>query len=633
MFSSFINKYLKKKQSVSESADAKAAHQKKKMPAACPDVEGCCSAPNCLGLSIATTNPNHAAAAIAAAPATTTTRTSRSNFVKTTTSSVFPSTQFTNPESLPPLPHALSNFSQAYPHYSDTQQADDIRHRHYPHLSRHVCLDYTGFTLFSHSQSQPSFTVSYKSASLTSQVQYGNPGPGIESAIRSRIMSFLNLSREDYAVLLTANRTSAFKLLAEAYPFRTNKRLLTVYDYESQTVSAVAESAHKRGAKVMPAEFSWPGLRIRSARLKRALEGKKKKKKRKGLFVFPLQSRMTGARYPYLWMRMAHDNGWDVVLDACALGPKDLDTLGLSLIQPDFLVCSFFRVFGEDPSGFAALLIKKSSGSVLETSMVARSIGVVSIVPPTDDFSGTFSDVDTASSFSGPLKKNTPVAGDIGLPSTSTSHPCASSSMAEESELERTTAASEIVELETAVEIECMGLDHADSLGLLMISSRLRYITNWLVMALAKLRHPNSENGHPLVRIYGPRIKFERGPAIAFNVFDWKGEKVEPALVQKLADRSNISLSCGFLRNIWFSDKHAEERDGVLERRRICPAGDKGKGEIDVGISVVNASIGFLANFEDAYKLWSFVARFLDADFVEKERWRYLALNQKMIEV
>jgi hypothetical protein len=33
------------------------------------------------------------------------------------------------------------------------------------------------------------------------------------------------------------------------------------------------------------------------------------------------------------------------------------------------------------------------------------------------------------------------------------------------------------------------------------------------------------------------------------------------------------------------------------------------------------------------YKLWTFVARFLDVDFVEKERWRYTALNQKTIEV
>ncbi|KAL3647396.1 hypothetical protein CASFOL_008364 [Castilleja foliolosa] len=40
-----------------------------------------------------------------------------------------------------------------------------------------------------------------------------------------------------------------------------------------------------------------------------------------------------------------------------------------------------------------------------------------------------------------------------------------------------------------------------------------------------------------------------------------------------------------------------------------------------------------LANFEDVCRLWAFVARFLDADFVKKERWRYSALNQKTTEV
>ncbi|KAB2610548.1 WRKY transcription factor 7 [Pyrus ussuriensis x Pyrus communis] len=68
--------------------------------------------------------------------------------------------------------------------------------------------------------------------------------------------------------------------------------------------------------------------------------------------------------------------------------------------------------------------------------------------------------------------------------------------------------------------------------------------------AIEKLKHPNSE-GIPLVKIYGPKIKFDRGPALAFNVYDWKGEKVEPILIQKLADRNNISLSYGFLHQIW----------------------------------------------------------------------------------
>ncbi|KAE8779884.1 Molybdenum cofactor sulfurase 3 [Hordeum vulgare] len=41
-------------------------------------------------------------------------------------------------------------------------------------------------------------------------------------------------------------------------------------------------------------------------------------------------------------------------------GPKDMDSLGLSLFRPDFIITSFYRMFGSDPTGFGFLLIKKS---------------------------------------------------------------------------------------------------------------------------------------------------------------------------------------------------------------------------------------------------------------------------------
>ena len=61
-------------------------------------------------------------------------------------------------------------------------------------------------------------------------------------------------------------------------------------------------------------------------------------------------------------------NGWHVLIDACALGPKDMDSFGLSLFQPDFLICSFYKVFGENPSGFGCLFVKKSAITTLESS-------------------------------------------------------------------------------------------------------------------------------------------------------------------------------------------------------------------------------------------------------------------------
>lgn len=621
---------------------------------------GCCPTP-ILGLleSQTPSNPPNPTANIS---------TARYNFAVATASSLNQNTQFTNHEALPSLDESFYNFTKAYPKYNQTNQADQIREQEYYHLTHnnHVCLDYIGHGLFSHAQHQHQqqqshspkaavasssssphfpepitfFDISYKSVNLISQILHGSQESELESKLRIRIMAFMNISPVDYTMVFTANQSSSLKLLADCYPFQSNQNLLTVYDYENEAVEMMTQSSKKKGARVMSAEFSWPNLRIQSGKLKKMIMSRGKKRN-KGLFVFPLQSRMTGSCYSYQWMSMAQENGWHVLLDACALGPKDMDTLGLSLFKPDFLICSFYKVFGENPSGFGCLFVKKSSASVLKDSTNATNIGIVSLVPSSRTFqfpeeqaiTDMEDDLDVRHSFSGPLSVQ-PRSGEIE----------------EVSVKRRSLSFSQVIELATpfesarskysegsvnwSSEIECRGLDHADSLGLILISSRARYLINWLVNALLSLQHPHTENGQPLplVRMYGPKIMFDRGPAVAFNVFDWKGEKIDPTLVQKLADRKNISLSHGFLQNIWFS----EEREKILETRRTeVNEGivSKKRDKHQFQVPVVTAALGFLTNFQDTYRLWAFVSQFLDADFVEKERWRYIAIDQKTVEV
>ncbi|XP_057952709.1 uncharacterized protein LOC131146891 [Malania oleifera] len=602
----------------------------------------------------------------------------RKIFVRKTSSFFFSETQFTNHESLPSLEESFAQFTKAYPLYSETQRIDQIRAQEYQHLSltNHVCLDYIGIGLFSQAQFRnlntrpsfassssptpptppprkldfPFFSLSCKTVNLKFQLLHGVRESEMESAIKKKIMGFLNISENDYCMVFTANRTSAFKLVAESYPFKSSRKLLTVYDYESEAVGAMIDSSEKRGAQVMSAEFTWPSLRIQSAKLKKMIVSKKKKKKKRGLFVFPLHSRLTGTRYSYQWMRLAQENRWHVLLDACALGPKDMDSFALSLFCPDFLICSFYNVFGENPSGFGCLFVKKSTVLILESS---TGIGIVSLVPAkklslsseessetdaepeqTIKFGSKENDSATSSPFSGTVTKTN--SERYEQVETTKLHKAAISPK------QRRPITSDIVESEQntkssasgSLEIEFRGLDHVDSMGLIKISNRARCLINWVVNAMMKLQHPSSGKENPLVKIYGPKVKFDRGPALAFNVFDWKGEKVDPALVQKLADRNNISLGYGFLHHIWFAEEYEEEKEKVIERRTRQEIMQKKRTDkADLGITVVTAAIGFLANFEDIYKLWAFVAQFLDADFVEKERWRYTALNQRTIEV
>ncbi|KAJ8526865.1 hypothetical protein K7X08_029342 [Anisodus acutangulus] len=570
-------------------------------------------------------------------------------------SSILPNSQITNHECLPSCLELFRNLKEAYPHYSQTNLADEIRAHEYYHLSasKHVCLDYIGNGLFSYYQQhgyhhptddsiassssapppstlQPAssnesfFNISYKSVSLSTQLLYGGQESGLESNMRRRIMKYMNISTYDYSMVFTANQSSAFKLLADSYTFESNHNLVTVYDNENEAVEGMIDSAKKIGARVLSAEFSWPNLRINSRKLRKTLVAKKNGRKKRGLFVFPLQSKVTGTRYSYKWMNIAQENGWHVLFDASALGPKDMETLGLSIFQPDFLICSFFKVFGENPSGFCCLFVKNPSISQLNKS--STSLGIISLVP----IAKSFEDKDDFAS------------------SSSTSSVSDQENSAEFKEIKQV-ADQEPVKITTLfeilnwgnksinsrckkVELECRGLDHADKLGLILTSSRARYLINWLINALTRLQHPHAEDiQHPLVKIYGPKISFNRGQAVAFNLFDWKGQKIDPTLVQKLADRNNISLSCAFLQHIWFSKMYDDEKKTILES---VTSGDNVKrGKLNCGVSVISVSIGMLTNFEDLYRLWSFIARFLDADFVEKERWRYKALNQTTIEV
>ncbi|KAG8381403.1 hypothetical protein BUALT_Bualt06G0118500 [Buddleja alternifolia] len=522
----------------------------------------------------------------------------RHNFKTTTTTSFFPNTQFTNHESIPSLQESFAEFIRAYPKYLETSRIDKIRARDYYHLSlsNHVCLDYIGIGLLSQSQIKsannfPSFDTTFKPVDLKAQLLNGGEESKLESATKKRIMDFLNISQNDYSLVFTTNRSSAFKLVAESYPFKCNRELLTVYDHESEALDAMIDTSEKRGARVMAAEFKWPRLRVHSAKLRKTIV---RKTKNRGLFVFPLRSRMSGAGYSYQWMTLAQQHGWHVLLDACALGPKDMDSFALSLFRPDFLICSFYKVFGENPTGFGCLFVKKSTTPILEAS---SGSGIVSIKPAKnllrfhEDSSGTDNELQQIV-----IKEENKKS----------------------EEIERSN-------------IECNGLDQVDTLGLMLVNSRGRYLINWLVTAMMKLHHPNRLDNCALVTIYGPKVKFDRGSAMAFNIYDWKGEKVEPALVQKLADRNNISLGVGFLHNIWFPE---EEKKGILEGNMKCKEMGRFRNRKgDYGITVVTIALTFLADFEDVYRLWAFVAQFLDADFVEKERWRYTSLNQKTVEV
>ncbi|CAF2146533.1 unnamed protein product [Brassica napus] len=647
---------------------------------------------------------------------------------------------YSSEDSLPELLEALANFLAMYPNYQASDKIDQLRSDEYTHLSSSkVCLDYCGFGLFSYVQTLHywdtcTFSLSEITANLSNHALYGGA--------------------------------------------------------ESSTVEHDIRAS----------------LKLCSTDLKKRLSYKKRKKKDSavGLFVFPAQSRVTGGKYSYQWMALAQQNHWHVLLDAGSLGPKDMDSLGLSLFRPEFIITSFYRVFGHDPTGFGCLLIKKSVMGSLQSQSGKTGSGIVKITPQyplylsdsvdgldglvdkTEEearrpaFSGAYTSAqvndvfetednissdrdgttsttifeETESVSVGELMKS-PVFSedessenlfwiDLGqspdqhnskivsppLPPVwfskgkqhsptkpvvpkSYSNPIydgcrdvlsfdaavmsvtekgthtaplrssGGSSEIKESAIRRETegefrllggrdggrsrvlgvedehttskgrrvsfnvdrishsvvehgeaslasvyddeynhtsdeegADDEWDRRENETEIVCRHIDHVNMLGLNRTTTRLRFLINWLVVSLLQLQVSESGRNMSLVQIYGPKIKYDRGGAVAFNVRDRSKGFVSPEIVQRLGEREGISLGIGILSHIRVVDDDNKPRRG---RSREDSGGlnlpsEAGRNGF-IRFEVVTASLSFLTNFEDVYKLWGFVAKFLNPGF------------------
>eukprot|EP00250_Pteridium_aquilinum_P034134 c7118_g1_i1 orf=918-3254(+) len=281
---------------------------------------------------------------------------------------------------------AFLEFLSVYPSYRNTVAIDTLRHKEYPHLDEegHVCLDYTGVGLFSRSQRNPELYggfgigLSPTSANLATHAMYMEGG-STEGFFRNRILRYLNLDEDCYYIVFTANALSAFKLLGESYPFHEAPNLLLAYDHQCENLEAIGDCAHAKGALVQSTNLANPSRKIDKDDLRKRLQGKRKVST-KGLFAYPYTSCVTGCRNSSQWIPEAQQNGWHVLLDVTSADAKFSGSLGLALFLPDFVICSFYYVFGEDPTGFGCLAIKKSALRTLGDSSRARAIGMVKIV-------------------------------------------------------------------------------------------------------------------------------------------------------------------------------------------------------------------------------------------------------------
>jgi len=220
-----------------------------------------------------------------------------------------------------------------------------LRRREFSRLDeqRHTYADYTGSALYGASQLRA------QQALLAGGI-FGNPHSespasrasthAIEHA-RDLVLQFFDTDRDSHDIVFTANTTAAIKLVAESYPFDSERACVLSIDNHN-SVNGIREYARSAGAAIRYINLECGGVPPLS----------------KGLFAFPAQSNFSGTRYPLALVGDAHERGLDVLLDAAAYAPSH--ALSLRECNADFVALSFYKLFGW-PTGVGALIARRDA--------------------------------------------------------------------------------------------------------------------------------------------------------------------------------------------------------------------------------------------------------------------------------
>jgi len=318
-----------------------------------------------------------------------------------------------------------------------------------------------------------------------------------QAAARAATLAFFDADPNIYDVCFTGNATAAIKLVAESYPFSLRRGLILSADNHN-SVNGMWEFAKRAQApvSVLPLDAQ---LRLDrgSANLRASVE-----RQGEGLFAFPQQSNFSGVLHDLSLIEEAKALGCDVLVDAAAAGPSG--ALSLRKHSADFVVCSFYKLFGL-PTGVGALIAKKSalgrlrrpwfSGGTVEFVSVAHERHALK--PGHEGFEdGTPNFLDLAAIESG-------FAFLARMPR------------------------------------QCLRA-HIQS-----------HVRRFLALAAA-LQH---RNGGPRVRLYGPLNMEQRGGIVAFNILRNDGSVLPYEHVERLAREHGVAIRGGCFCNPGAAEK------------------------------------------------------------------------------
>ncbi|MBN2005525.1 MAG: aminotransferase class V-fold PLP-dependent enzyme [Anaerolineae bacterium] len=460
---------------------------------------------------------------------------------------------------------AFTRFVKAYPDFEKTRVLDDLRMTDYKRLDAggHVYLDYTGGGLYAESQLTAHMML------LRDHV-FGNPhsfNPTslaatryVESA-RECVLDFFDADPEEYVAIFTPNASGSLKLVGESYPFCPEGHYVLTFDNHN-SVNGIREYARVRGARTIYIPLVLPDMRTDEHRLEEALgtgcmDGN-------NLFAYPAQSNFSGVQHPLEWIDLAHEHGWDVLLDGAAFVPTN--RLDLSRWKPDFVPLSFYKMFGY-PTGVGCLLMRRPMLAKLRRPWFSGGTITVASVQGDKHYL-----LDAPSSF------EDGTVNYLSLP---------------------------------AVEI---GLRHLEAVGMDAIHTRVMCLTGWLLDELQTLRH---DNGARVIRVYGPVDTQRRGGTVTINFYDPLGRHFDHLLIEEESSAEGISLRTGC-----FCNPGGGETALGISRPELLACFQKAATRLTFNdfrlcidgksTGAVRISMGPATNFDDVQHMIQFARRFVN---------------------
>lgn len=445
-----------------------------------------------------------------------------------------------------------------------------LRKTEYPTLDKlhHVYLDYTGGNL--HPRSLVDKHHQYLNSAVFGNPHSGNPASKLSEKFieeaRNKVLEFFNA--HDYYCVFTANASGALQIVGECYPFSRGSHFLLTEDNHN-SVNGIREYCRNKGGSFSYCSMNREDLAINYEELERRLSETHSSGEK--LFAYPAQSNVSGVQHDLSLIELAHKHGWDVLLDAAAFAPTS--RLDLTLVRPDFVSLSFYKIFGY-PTGIGCLLIRKEKLQQLQKPWFAGgTVDVASV-----KFNGFF------------LKENhekfeNGTVNYLNIPAISS------------------------------------GLDYISNISMPAISCRIKELGNLFLQKIQSLQH---SNGRPLVKLYGPKHMQKRGGTFLMNFYNAQGQPWPYHYIEEMANAERISIRTGCFCNPGIDELNNNLQEEELREYFTTRANGDANDMMQFfsrSRGAVRVSFGIPTTTADIMRFITFAKRLLNAAVPAEMAW------------